>query len=195
MKPVLLQSLEKCLLALILFAVSATGALASVHLTIERLSDTSGILTATGNVPSAPTPSNSHLLFLDNPFAIPTTGNNNAFMSSSLNYGGQAIDFIYDAAAFFDAFGNGNPVLYFGFLSFGMFSPSGSFDSGALAFDLTGGATLAAIGSSGAVNWGAYSNAVGAGDWVMTGSVPEPETYAMMVAGLGLLGWVGRRRK
>ena len=25
--------------------------------------------------------------------------------------------------------------------------------------------------------------------------VPEPETYAMMLAGLGLLGWVGRRRK
>ena len=26
-------------------------------------------------------------------------------------------------------------------------------------------------------------------------AVPEPETYAMMLAGLGLLGWVGRRRK
>lgn len=26
-------------------------------------------------------------------------------------------------------------------------------------------------------------------------AIPEPETYAMMFAGLGLLGWVGRRRK
>ncbi len=26
-------------------------------------------------------------------------------------------------------------------------------------------------------------------------AVPEPETYAMLVAGLGLMGWVGRRRK
>jgi hypothetical protein len=25
--------------------------------------------------------------------------------------------------------------------------------------------------------------------------VPEPETYAMLLAGLGLLGWIGRRRK
>jgi hypothetical protein len=25
--------------------------------------------------------------------------------------------------------------------------------------------------------------------------IPEPETYAMLLAGLGLLGWVGRRRK
>jgi hypothetical protein len=25
--------------------------------------------------------------------------------------------------------------------------------------------------------------------------VPEPETYAMMLAGLGMLGFVGRRRR
>ena len=26
-------------------------------------------------------------------------------------------------------------------------------------------------------------------------AVPEPETYAMMLLGIGVLGWVGRRRK
>jgi hypothetical protein len=26
-------------------------------------------------------------------------------------------------------------------------------------------------------------------------AVPEPETYAMLLAGLGLFGWVGHRRK
>jgi len=32
-------------------------------------------------------------------------------------------------------------------------------------------------------------------DLVSTPAVPEPESYAMMLAGLALLGWVGRRRK
>jgi hypothetical protein len=30
---------------------------------------------------------------------------------------------------------------------------------------------------------------------ISVGAVPEPEIYAMMAVGLGLLGWVGRRRK
>ena len=30
---------------------------------------------------------------------------------------------------------------------------------------------------------------------VVTTPVPEPEIYAMMLAGLGLMGWVGRRRR
>jgi hypothetical protein len=31
--------------------------------------------------------------------------------------------------------------------------------------------------------------------WSLTAAVPEPETYAMMLAGLGSLGFVARRRK
>ena len=30
---------------------------------------------------------------------------------------------------------------------------------------------------------------------VGTPAIPEPETYAMMLVGFGLLGWVARRRK
>ncbi len=31
--------------------------------------------------------------------------------------------------------------------------------------------------------------------FLMTAAVPEPETYAMMLMGLGLMGFVARRRK
>jgi hypothetical protein len=33
------------------------------------------------------------------------------------------------------------------------------------------------------------------GQVVVVGTIPEPETYAMLLAGLGLLGFIARRRK
>jgi hypothetical protein len=33
------------------------------------------------------------------------------------------------------------------------------------------------------------------GQVAAVGSIPEPETYAMLLAGLGLLGFIARRRK
>jgi len=39
---------------------------------------------------------------------------------------------------------------------------------------------------------GQFTGAVGA---VATPPIPEPETYALMLAGLGLMGWVARRRR
>lgn len=38
-------------------------------------------------------------------------------------------------------------------------------------------------------------NYVVADDFTFTTPVPEPETYAMMLAGLGLVGWLARRRQ
>jgi hypothetical protein len=41
-----------------------------------------------------------------------------------------------------------------------------------------------------------YSNATnGTDSMFLASAIPEPETYAMMMAGLGLMGWVTRRRK
>lgn len=39
------------------------------------------------------------------------------------------------------------------------------------------------------------TGAIGARDFVLFTAVPEPETYAMLLAGLGLMGFAARRRK
>lgn len=48
--------------------------------------------------------------------------------------------------------------------------------------------TLAVNGSTNGRFGGAYGG-------VVAGAVPEPETYAMMLLGLGAVAWVARRRK
>jgi hypothetical protein len=50
--------------------------------------------------------------------------------------------------------------------------------------------------SAGAANLGDWDDfVVGAKFTGVTAPIPEPETYAMMLAGLSLMGFVGRRRK
>jgi hypothetical protein len=58
-----------------------------------------------------------------------------------------------------------------------------------------GGSTNAAnvqnAGSPGAVDMGLWAYATGS----IVSPVPEPETYAMLLVGLGLMGGMARRRK
>ena len=57
---------------------------------------------------------------------------------------------------------------------------------GAWAFNFDGGGL-----GAGSKDAGFYALAVSPGD---VGAVPEAQTYALMLAGLGLIGWRARRR-
>jgi hypothetical protein len=61
------------------------------------------------------------------------------------------------------------------------------FSFGGLIADFTGPLVLTISGTSGAT--GSYAGTLN------VSAVPEPETYAMMLGGLGLLGFMARRRK
>ncbi len=67
------------------------------------------------------------------------------------------------------------------------------------AFAHTGAVTMnnnsVATGCAGGLSVAALGDLATALPFSAVAPIPEPETYAMMFAGLGLLAWVGRRRK
>ena len=79
---------------------------------------------------------------------------------------------------------NNNTVL-------GAYSPAGNPDNKGFLGSITDGAAITGFRwdttSGGQLNTGI--------DNLRTAPIPEPGTYAMLLAGLGLLGFVGRRRK
>lgn len=95
-----------------------------------------------------------------------------------------------------------SPLWAVGAFSFDLNSVASTYDANNNTLSLTGLGTFRAAGyedTQGTWNFFALS---GTGRHEFTFSaggtalpVPEPEIYAMMGVGLGLLGWVGRRRK
>jgi hypothetical protein len=83
----------------------------------------------------------------------------------------------------------------------GLGSQSLTADTGEFSFDnLTAGVYQLVVSGdvSRVANFGTllgvgYGGAISAS--AITAPVPEPETYAMMAMGLGLIGWVSRRRR
>ena len=68
--------------------------------------------------------------------------------------------------------------------------------------DFSGGYAFGSGGVFGGItSFGATAPMFAGTTWVRAGfeafsaPVPEPETYSMLLAGLGLLGWFGRGRK
>jgi hypothetical protein len=60
---------------------------------------------------------------------------------------------------------------------------------------ITGDLTLTVTGQVGNVATAGQSVAASYGGTINLAPVPEPETYALMLAGLGVVGWMARRRR
>lgn len=111
--------------------------------------------------------------------------------------GGSAFDFA--SIDFADVFNQGNSSIF----QFTFNYAAGGSSSSQITLDNMEGLQTFTFNQSGlsSVSW---QNIAGDGGWgqfdnvnisPITAPVPEPETYALMLAGLGLVGWVARRRR
>ena len=108
--------------------------------------------------------------------------------------GADAQDSIY--AGLFDimyqpnsAFKNSNPSATY------LISTTGPGTISALAFTNEFSNSSTGHGLAARIKSGGNFGTVVASGFTATPPIPEPEVYAMMLAGLGLLGWIARRRK
>lgn len=189
------------LIGLVLFlAASPLTAKASVLFDIERLSDTQGILTASGSIDAGATTPNFYNEFTVNPYSSgpPPSENVSVFGSSTLTEGGFPIVFAWDCGTLYSCI-NGQPAIYFGAGGIAEFGPGQTF-SGALNLVLTAGTTFAPVGTTGNVYWGnqtAGEVITLVGTWEMTAATatPLPAGLPLFATGLGAMGLFGWRRK
>lgn len=82
-------------------------------------------------------------------------------------------------------------------LSLVLGTASKTYETSLMGFDFTGPLTLVVKGTSlgKGGSYGGYAQVTSTGSYAPpVSAVPEPETYAMMLAGLGLLGFAARRK-
>lgn len=191
------------ILAGVMLLCAWSNASADVTLRLARLSDTEAVLIGSGTLGTVVPASNSHALFLIDPFVGSPNGNNWVLEESELDVGPSyrfnfANDMGTDTDA--DAFLN---TLYVGRVEFETQTfpqiPSNEPLVGTMFLRLEpNGATFAPIGSTGQVYWGTTTGdirGVLSGTWeIVAAPVPEPMSVHMMLGGLALLALLGKRR-
>lgn len=171
----------------------------SVVFHIDRQSDTTATITATGTLDGSL--SSTSIFFLPGVFGDPPDANNNSvFVSSTMSIpaapplgalGPLQINVAFDC----DICGSA-PAIYFGnssSLSFPVPFAAGATVTGSLVIELVAG-TFAPVGTTGTAYWGDFANQTGT--WVIEGAaVPLPASLPLFAGGLAVVGWLVRRRQ
>lgn len=139
---------------------------------------------------------------LDNPYPYPSTGN--YFVDSSvevtdvidelgtLDFSGDGFVVTFTNTGFWGSF---EPASFNGFVISDVFSTINTFTSFSLLSNtgLTGNPVLSFDADHLYVNWQGFGITVGELAFTVS-AIPEPENYAMLLAGLGLVGFSIRRK-
>lgn len=165
----------------------------AITVTIVRVSDTVGIITGTGSLPTTGPSSAAHVLAFGTASqgVFGTQPPSTAFFPANPISGALSIGVPIGYSSTY--IGSPGSIFYLGNLAGSALSGS---IAGELEVTLSVG-TWASVGTSGDLFWGASwaSTPVDAGTWSIVAPVPVPASLTLMIAALGGVSVLGMRRR
>ncbi|MFT5488174.1 MAG: hypothetical protein ACI9JL_001673 [Paracoccaceae bacterium] len=170
---------------------------ATLLIEIQRINDTTGVVSGSGTILPGPPGFSSSTVSLRAPFAIGPSGgeNDQIITASTMQIGGHPV-------VISNLFGQGTAGSGgFPWMSFSVSGgplAAGDTITGSFTFELPAPFTLAAIGSVGVVSWGLANTGVGAGSWTMVAeatAISAPAPIALLGFAVLGIGFVRRRMR
>lgn len=164
---------------------------------IQRISDTTGIVTGSGTVPVGPAGFSSSTVSLRSPFAVGPAGSENTqiITASTMQIGGHPV-VISNLFGQGIAGSGGFPWIYFSVAGGPL--AAGDAVTGSFTFGLPILYSLAVVGSGSAVSWGLANTGAGAGSWTMVAeatAISAPAPIELLGFAVVALGFARRRMR